>query len=249
MLRAVLLGCPVVLVFAVSCSGSDSASFTKGGPATSGTASSESGASAGGTASQGGSNAVAGSDATAGKANTAGSANMAGNQSTGGKGGTGSSGGSGNTAGNQTGGKGGSGNAGTANAGGAAGTTSLGGAAGAAGDSGGPLCPDLVGSYTITNVDGGFNCNGLNKNATQSIAATDIACRVHFVSEGASLNANVGVNGAAGLDQNGDFTGATLMFNKTSRSPCSGVWDTGNARLTIKCGGQGDLCIAELERN
>jgi len=259
MLRAVLLACPVVLVFAVSCSGSDSASFTKGGPGASGSAgtpSSASGSSAGGTAAQGGSNAAAGSDATAGKAstagsaNTAGSGNMAGSQSTGGKGGTGSNGGSGNTAGNQTGGKGGGGgNAGTANAGGVGGTTGPGGAAGAAGDNTGPLCPNLVGNYTITNVDGGLNCNGLNKNAPQSIVATEIPCRMHFVSEGASPNANVGVNGGAPLEPNGDFTGATLMFNKTSRDPCSGVWDAGNGRLTIKCGGQGDQCTAELERN
>jgi hypothetical protein len=258
MLRAVLLASPLALVLVVSCTSSDSADFKDTGPmdgGSAGTTSSTSGTSAGGTSSQGGTNGRAGSNASAGNNASAGSNASGGGNAAGGKGNTA---GSGNTAGNQnTAGKGG-GSAGTGN-GNAGAPTDMAGAgpgnggapaaagANAGGASGGPLCPDISGSYTIKTTQG--FCSALSKNALQSIQGNDVTCQAHFVSQGVSPNSQVGVNGSAVIDENGDFTGAVLSLNKMERSPCSGSWDAGSGRMTIRCGGLADLCTVELDRN
>jgi len=266
MLRAVLLASPLALVLVVSCTSSDSIDFKDVGPSnTAGTTSSTGGASAGGTSSQAGSNATGGSNAAAGKQNGGGNGNMAGNQSSGGKqngGGNANAGappdggaspngeGGTNTGGTSTGGTdtGGTNTGGTDIGGTDTGGTNTGGT-NTGGTNTGPLCPDIFGSYTITNVDGGQNCSGIGKNANQSIAGTDVACFAHFVSLAANPGVPTGVNGGVALDENGDFKGATLYLNGKQRTQCSGVWEANNERMTIKCGALGSQCTVLMERN
>jgi hypothetical protein len=106
-----------------------------------------------------------------------------------------------------------------------------------------PLCPDLFGSYKIKSKDG--MCNGLGKDAPQSIEGTTAACTAHFVSE--PPNGAEGVNGAASIDADGNFTGAMLYLDMTQRSPCSGSWDAVDETMTVTCGGAGDMCTVVLE--
>jgi hypothetical protein len=187
----------------------------------------------------------------AGTGNDAGT-NNGGSTSGGGKGGTGNGGGAQAGTGN-----GGSGQAGTTNGGsagsagggtaGSAGTAGTGGAAGSAGTGGtGPACPDKIfGSYDIVNTQG--SCNGFNENASQSITGTDVACAAHFVSIAPNPGGSGAINGGAQLDENGNFTGATLYLGKNQRTPCSGKWDPVEERMTVKCGSGGEACSVILD--
>jgi len=268
MLRGILLASPVVLLAVVSC-GDSSTTFddVSGGSAGTGSALGGNGSGSGGKSPQGGNVASAGSSSAAGggKAGQGGSSNKGGQ----GNGGSSNKGGQGNgNGGSSNGGNGNTGGtkntAGTANNGGTgnqAGSSSQGGAPNAGGptDPGGaanageagmagagptdPLCPDLFGSYKIKSKDG--MCNGLGKDATQSIEGTTAACTAHFVSE--PPNGAQGVNGAASIDADGNFTGAMLYLDMTQRSPCSGSWDAVDETMTVTCGGVGDMCTVVLE--
>jgi hypothetical protein len=105
------------------------------------------------------------------------------------------------------------------------------------------MCPNVFGTYKIKDKAG--TCNGLNKDAPQSIQGTPNLCAAHFVSE--PSNGAQGVNGIASIDASGDFTGAPLFLNLTERSPCSGTWNQQDERMTVKCGGEGELCTVLLE--
>jgi hypothetical protein len=182
-------------------------------------------------------------------------ADSGGGTSGGGKGGTGNGNGGSAQAGT---GNGGSAQAGTSNGGsaGSGGSASNGGSAGSSGSAGsggsggtgstGATCPDKIfGSYDIVTAQG--NCNNLNDNASQSIAGTDVACVAHFVSLPPNPGGNTAVNGAVQLDENGNFSGASLYLSKTQRMPCSGKWDAGQERMTIKCGNGGEACTVVLD--
>jgi hypothetical protein len=109
------------------------------------------------------------------------------------------------------------------------------------------MCPDVLGDYAIKGAEG--QCLTFNKNASQSIDAGQADCSVHFSSL-PQQNGGPGINGEATLDEMGNFANASLYEGKsiTARSPCSGLWDAGNSRMTIKCGGPGDQCTVVLER-
>lgn len=268
MLRAFLLASPLVLTL-VSC-GDSATSFdesTLHGGASSGAT--------GGTESSGATSNVGASSSTGGKSSSAGTSSSAagtentsgGTESTNGgtknTGGTAASGGTKNTGGtestnggtnNQSGssnGGGGSGNGagtdgggsgGTAAGGGGSGGTAAGGTAGTGGN-GGPTCPDVFGQYDIVNLQGA--CNGVNKDAPQSIQGTDMACFAHFVS--VVVQGNPGVNGGGQMDENGNFTGATLYLGKTERKNCTGTWDAAEERMTVKCPVQNEFCTVTMD--
>jgi hypothetical protein len=252
MLRAILLASPIVLVAVVSCGDSSSTSFEDITGGSAGTDNSLSGASSGGKSSQAGSSGTAGGTKnTAGNANRGGTKNTAGNANAGGTkntAGNANAGGTKNTAGTGN-------NAGTANLGGAtnagapsdaAGTANGGCSSDCTGAGGGPdvpLCPNVFGTYKIKDKAG--TCNGLNKDAPQSIQGTTNLCAAHFVSE--PPNGAEGVNGGASIDASGNFTGAMLFLDMTQRNPCSGTWNAQDETLTVKCGGELDLCTVLLE--
>jgi hypothetical protein len=254
MLRGILLASPVVLVAVVSC-GDSSTTFddVTGGSAGTGSALGGKSSGGGGKSAQGGNVASAGSSsATGGKAGQGGSNKGGQGNGTGGSsnGGNGNTGGTKNTAGTANGGT--ASQAGTSSQGGApsAGAPTDPGGAGNAGEAGmagagptDPLCPDLFGSYKIKSKDG--MCNGLGKDAPQSIEGTATACTAHFVSE--PPNGAEGVNGAASIDADGNFTGAMLYLDMTQRGPCSGSWDAVDETMTVTCGGPGDVCTVVLE--
>lgn len=255
MLRTLLLASPIVLFALVSC-GDSSSSFDDVPADTAGTASSLGGSASGGNGSQAGSATTAGSSqggtGNSGGTNQAGNGNTAGTKSqagSGGQGGTTSQAGTGNNAGtnNQAGsGQGGTtAQAGTANAGTSSDLAGAGGTGdGGAGGSDGALCPDVFGSYEIKDKEG--TCNGLNKDAPQTIEGTTSACAAHFVSTPAS--GAQGINGGADIDAQGNFKGSKLYLNETQRNPCNGTWNAQDATMTIECGGPADRCTVLLRR-
>ena len=234
MLRTLLVASPFVIVSVISC-GDSSSSFDDITGGAAGTMSSTSGASTGGDQSQGGTSSTAGKNGGGGTNNAGGKNGTAGNGTAGNNG----------TAGTTNQNLGGAAGAGSDLAGaGPGGAGAPSGVAGAAGSPAGPQCPDVFGTYDIKSRDG--TCGTLNNNAPQSIEGTDVACFAHFVS--APAVGAKGVNGGAALDATGNFKGATLYLDSTQRSPCSGMWNEGNARMTLKCGGPGDMCTVVLER-
>jgi hypothetical protein len=247
MLRPALLLVSTVSFVALAC-GSD-ADFS-GAPGGGGSA---------GSSGQAGSNATAGSNADAGRAGSAGSASQTGGTTanggtpaTGGTsggtnstGGTPATGGTSNPTAGTSPGASGSSDGGTSN--GVGGDAANAGAAGAqtsGGDGNQAACPNVFGDYEIKSKDG--TCGTLNTDAAQSIKGTDVACYAHFVSTppaGAQ-----GVNGGAALTQDGSFTAAKLYLNDVQRNPCSGTWNAAEKTMTVKCGGQGDLCTVVMKR-
>jgi hypothetical protein len=274
MLRAFLVASPLVLAL-VSC-GDSATSFDEstlpGGTSagatggTDGTGATDnmggSSASSAGKSSGAGTTSTAGSEnGSAGTKNTnGGTGNNGGTSNTGGTKNTGGNSGTGNESGSTNNGGGGSGNgAGTGgtDTGGTAGTDT-GGTAGTAGTSGsggsaagnggtagsGAACPDVFGQYDIVNLQGA--CNGVNKDAPQSIQGTAVACAAHFVS--IVPQGNPGVNGGAELDANGDFNGTTLYFGKSERKPCNGTWNAVDERMTVQCVVQNETCTVTMDR-
>jgi hypothetical protein len=274
MLRAILLASPLALAL-VSC-GDSAPSFDDSTlPTNTGATGATAGDGSGATSSQGGSSASAGDTNGAGtengsagtsstsggagnsggKGNTAGDTNAGGTSMTGGgKGGTGNNagsgnGGTGNNAGSGNGGAGMAGSGGTGEGGNTqAGTSSgagMGGTSSAGmGGTAGVTCPNVFGNYDI--VDTAGSCAGLNKDAPQSIQGTDVACYAHFVS--VSAIGGTAVNGGAALDENGNFSGASLYFGKSQRSPCSGTWNQVDERMTVKCAVQNETCTVVMDR-
>lgn len=271
MLRAFLLASPLVLAL-VSC-GDSATSFDE--TTLPGGASAGATGATGGTESTGATSNTGGSDASAGKSSSGGTSSEAGTDSgtagtetsgggtkptggTGNSGGTKPTGGTGNESGSANNGGGGSGNGGGSGgsagtggtaeagttAGGSAGTGGTGGStAGSGGSAGGPACPNVFGQYDIVNLQGA--CNGVSKDAPQSIQGTDVACFAHFVS--LVVQGNPGVNGGAQMDESGSFTGATLYFGKAERKNCSGSWDQVEERMTVKCPVQNEICTVTMD--
>jgi hypothetical protein len=194
--------------------------------------------SAGGSAASGGTSEQGGTSAASGGAESEAGRGSAGTS------GQGSGGGGGGTTGN--GGSGGTGDtAGSAGTTASAGTASGGGSGGSGGGVNGAPCPNVSGDYTITDAEG--NCQGLNTDATQSIAGGAPQCLAYFVS--LPQEGGRGINGAGALDATGAFKGAVLSLNNTQRTNCTGDWDAVNERMTVKCGGLDELCTVVLERN
>jgi hypothetical protein len=108
--------------------------------------------------------------------------------------------------------------------------------AGAGGGTGAP-CPDLLGAYDITSVEG--TCGEFNDAVTQTIGAGESECQIHFSSEGA-------LNSTANIDEDGDFATATLYVGGASRT-CSGDWNRDNKRMIVTCGENATLCVVKIE--
>ncbi len=107
-------------------------------------------------------------------------------------------------------------------------------------------CPNLVGSYSITET--GAGCGNLNVNAPECIGNVVSSCVAQFSSTmGAQLGAIVG---SANLLADGSFSGAALQLGTNNRTGCTGTWDAGTGTLIVDCGGMGtsQSCVVTLTR-
>lgn len=112
-------------------------------------------------------------------------------------------------------------------------------------DSGGN-CPDVVGLYAITVVDGA-GCGDLNPVARQCIRQN--TCGILFRSE-VPQGTIPAINGTANLAADGSFMNATLTEGTVMRSGCTGTWDDATSTMTVDCGGTGSSqsCVLSLLR-
>jgi hypothetical protein len=100
-------------------------------------------------------------------------------------------------------------------------------------------CPNVFGTYEVNSENG--DCSGLTDQDPQEIRGA--LCALQFIS--ANDGGTVAVNGTADLQSNGTFTSTTLTLNTMARTPCTGLWDQLNERMTVTCN-QGDANECEV---
>jgi hypothetical protein len=108
----------------------------------------------------------------------------------------------------------------------------------------GAACVDEHGRYTM--VMTGAGCGPTATDVKECI--TETSCTITIMAQSTQLNA--GISGTTPIQNDGSFTGATIMEGTMMRSGCVGAWDSGTSTLTIDCGGMNTAqsCRATLVR-